>query len=103
MTDTCPSPVILHLPRHAVLREEGHDLFLQIDRAFRAGQSVDLYCGACETLCVAFSNAFFGRLFEQWTAEFVAQRLQLLDIGTADFAILRLVQDNAVKFYGKKT
>ena len=79
--------------------EDGARLFEETVRAIVRGESVCLDFAGVSTLTSSFLNTAIGCLYGRFSADNLAARLSWIGLDETDESVLRLVRDNAIRFF----
>lgn len=82
--------------------DDGAVLCGQVDQALASGESVTLDFAGVATLTSSFLNEAIGCLYGKFQATVLATRLSWSGLDETDESLMRLVQENAIRFFSLK-
>ena len=85
-----------------VSAKDGQRVYDKIVPLLREGTMVALSFEQVEILISAFLNAAVGQLYDEFSEDRIRELLSVRDMGADDLTILKLVIDNAKKYFSNQ-
>ena len=86
----------------ALTQEQGEKIYSIVSNSIRQKQSITLDFGNIESMISPFLNTSIGKLYGSYTEKTINTYLHFKNFPQAKFSTLKIVVDNAKKYYSNK-